>query len=151
MLECLILGDSIAVGTQQFRPECAVMAKGGINSQQWRKKYLKNDQGSLPQAKTVIISLGSNDHVNVRTVQELEGIRKAVKADRVFWILPHGNNPAGSIGIEWIQAFVKAVAAENGDTVLPFTRVQKDNIHPSWEGYRDLAEQTKDAKPRRLF
>ena len=151
MIECLILGDSIAVGTQQFRPECAVMAKGGINSQQWRQKYLQSDSGALPEAKTVIISLGSNDHKNVRTIFELQQIRKAVNAEHVFWILPHGNNPAGGTDIEWIQRFVKAVAAENGDTVLPFTRVQKDNIHPSWEGYRDLAEQTKDAKPRRLF
>jgi len=151
MLECLILGDSIAVGTQQFRPECAVMAKGGINSQQWRQKYLQSDSGALPEAKTVIISLGSNDHKNVRTIKELQEIRRNVRADRVFWILPHGNNPASGTDIEWLQAFVKVVAGENGDTVLPITRVQKDNIHPSWAGYRDLAEQTKDAKPRRLF
>ena len=31
MLECLILGDSIAVGTLQVRRECAVMAKSGWN------------------------------------------------------------------------------------------------------------------------
>jgi len=151
MIECLILGDSIAVGTQQFRPECVVMAKGGINSYQWRKQYLQSDSGALPEAKTVIISLGSNDHKNVRTVRELQEIRRNVRADRVFWILPHGNNPASGTDIEWLQTFVKVVAGENGDIVLPITRVQKDNIHPSWEGYRDLAEQTKDAKPRRLF
>jgi hypothetical protein len=143
MIECLILGDSIAVGTQQFRPECAVMAKGGINSQQWRKKYLEGDQGVLPEAKTVIISLGSNDHKNVRTVFELQEIRRQVKSDRVFWILPHGNNPASGTDIEWLQRFVNAVAAENGDIVLPINRVQKDNIHPSWAGYKELAAQTK--------
>jgi lysophospholipase L1-like esterase len=143
MLECLILGDSIAIGTQQFRHECAIYAQSGINSQQWRKKYLKNDQGSLPRAKTAIISLGSNDHINVRTVQELEGIRKAVNADRVFWILPHGNNPASGSNIEWIQAFVKVVAGNYGDTVLPITRVQKDNVHPTWSGYRELAAATR--------
>lgn len=143
MLECLILGDSIAVGTAQYRPECAVYAKGGINSWQWRKNYLQRDQGMLPQSKTVIISLGSNDHKGVRTIMELQQIRKAVQADRVFWILPHGNNPAGGIEVEWIQAFVKVVASENGDTVLPITRVQVDNIHPSSAGYRELAEQTR--------
>jgi hypothetical protein len=143
MIECLILGDSIAVGTAQYRPECAVYAKGGINSWQWRKNYLQRDWGILPQSKTVIISLGSNDHKNVRTIMELQQIRKAVQADRVFWILPHGNNPAGGIEVEWIQAFVKVVAGENGDTVLPITRVQADNIHPSAAGYRELAEQTR--------
>jgi len=143
MIDCLILGDSIAVGTQQFRPECAIMAKGGINSQQWRKKYLQSDSGALPEAKTVIISLGSNDHKNVRTVLELQEIRRNVNAERVFWILPHGNNPASGTDIEWIQSFVKVVAAENNDVILPITRVQTDKIHPSWAGYKELAEQTK--------
>ena len=143
MLECLILGDSIAVGTQQFRPECVAMAKVGINSQQWRRQYLQSDQGALPEAKTVIISLGSNDHKNVRTVLELQEIRRQVKSNRVFWILPHGNNPENSTDIEWIQSFVKVVAGENGDIVLPITHVQKDNVHPTRAGYRELAEQTK--------
>jgi lysophospholipase L1-like esterase len=143
MLECLILGDSIAVGTAQQRPECAVYAKSGINSYQWRKNYLQDDQGSLPRAKTVIISLGSNDHVGVRTIRELQTIRKQVDAERVFWILPHGNNPASGADIVWIQTFVKVVAGENGDTVLPIARVQRDNVHPSTSGYRELAEQTR--------
>ena len=143
MLECLILGDSIAVGTQQFRPECAIYAQSGINSQQWRKKYLQGDKGALPQARTVIISLGSNDHKNVRTIRELQEIRRKVNSDRVFWILPHGNNPASGADIEWIQAFVKVVAAENNDIVLPITHVQKDTIHPNSAGYRELAEATK--------
>jgi len=142
MIDCLILGDSIAVGTHQFRPECMALAKGGINSYQWRKEYLEQDSGALPQAQTAIISLGSNDHKHVRTIRELRQIRKSVTANRVFWILPRGNNPAGGIAIEQIQAFVKVVAAENNDAVLPITRVQKDNIHPSWAGYRDLVEKT---------
>jgi len=143
MLECLIMGDSIAVGTANVRTECVSYSKGGINSWQWRKQYLEKDGGSLPQAKTVIISLGSNDHKGVKTVDELRTIRKQVNAERVFWILPHGNNPASGVDIGWIQSFVKVVAGENRDTVLPITRVQADNIHPSWAGYRDLAEKTK--------
>ena len=39
MIECLILGDSIAVGTQQFYKECVAIAKGGINSWQFNKNY----------------------------------------------------------------------------------------------------------------
>lgn len=143
MIECLILGDSIAVGTHQFRPECMALAKGGINSHQWRKQYLERDSGALPPARTAIISLGSNDHKHVRTILELQTIRRNINADRVFWILPHGNNPASGIDIEWVQAFVKVVAAENNDIVLPITRVQTDKIHPSWAGYKELAERTK--------
>jgi lysophospholipase L1-like esterase len=131
MLDCLILGDSIAVGTHQFRPDCVAYAKGGWNTWQWNKDYLKNDLS----AKTVIISLGSNDHQGVKTLKELETMRAKVKADRVFWILPAIKEP--------IQHIVREVAVKYGDTVLPITRLQKDGVHPSWAGYKDLAEKTK--------
>ena len=132
MLECLILGDSIAVGTHQARPECVALAKGGWNTWQWNRDYLKNDLA----AKTVIISLGSNDHKGVRTKAELQRIREKVGvAARVFWILP-AINPT-------VQAIVKSMAEEYGDTVLPITRLQKDGVHPSWAGYKQLAEKTK--------
>ena len=36
MLECLIIGDSIAVGTAMARPECVSYSKGGWNSWQFR-------------------------------------------------------------------------------------------------------------------
>ena len=132
MIECLILGDSIAVGTQQFRPECVSYSKGGINSYQW----LNANVGKSPYvAKTVIISLGSNDHKYVKTLSELRNIRELTKAERVYWILP-------AIKPD-IQEMVKKVAAEWGDTVLPMTRLQKDGIHPSTAGYKQLAEETK--------
>jgi lysophospholipase L1-like esterase len=144
MIDCMILGDSIAVGTHQYRPECIAYAKGGINSQQWRKEYLEGDKGPLPIAKTAIISLGSNDHKGISTRDELEKIRAAVNAEHVYWILPHGNNPASNIGIDWIQIFVKVVAGFHNDTILPINRVQSDNIHPSSAGYKELAEKTKN-------
>jgi lysophospholipase L1-like esterase len=140
MLECLILGDSIAVGTSQFRPECVSYSKGGINSWQWVNKNIAN----LPlQAKTVIISLGSNDHKGVKTEAELRTIREMTKADRVFWILPAGVHPKNNVPVEVIQAMVKKVAEQYGDTVLPITRLQTDGIHPSWAGYKELAEKTR--------
>jgi lysophospholipase L1-like esterase len=140
MLECLIIGDSIAVGTANFRPDCVAYAKGGINSHQWVNQNI----GKLPlQAKTVIISLGSNDHKYVKTVAELQTIRELTKADRVYWILPHGNHPKSNVSISDIQAMVKFVAEQYNDIVLPITRVQADNVHPSWAGYKELADKTK--------
>jgi hypothetical protein len=135
MIECLILGDSIAVGTHQFRPECVAYARGGINSWQWRKNYLERDQGNNLVAETIIISLGSNDHKGVKTLEEISRIRLAVKAKRVFWILP-------AIKPE-IQVMIKEVALEFGDTVIPITRLQSDGIHPSWAGYKDISKATK--------
>jgi len=131
MIECLILGDSIAVGTHQFKPECVAYAKGGWNTWQWNKDYLKNDL----TAKTVIISLGSNDHKGVSTRKELQTMREKVKGSRVFWILP-AIKPN-------IQDIVKDIAKEYGDTVLPITSLQPDGIHPSWAGYKQLANETR--------
>lgn len=132
MLDCLIIGDSIAVGTHQFRPECVAYAKGGWNTWQWNRDYLKNDL----TANTVIISLGSNDHQGIKTRKELETMRAKVKGSRVFWILPAIKEP--------IQNIVKEIAQVNGDTVLPITRLQKDGVHPSWAGYKELASKTKE-------
>ena len=132
MIDCLIMGDSIAVGTQMFDKPCAMIAKGGINSYQWVNK---NIDKAPYQAKTVIISLGSNDHQYVKTENELQTIRKLTKADRVYWILP-AIKPN-------IQEIVKKVAAEHGDVVLPIRGLQPDGIHPSWSGYKDIVERTK--------
>jgi lysophospholipase L1-like esterase len=140
MLECLIVGDSIAVGVSQVRTECVSYSKGGINSHQWLNQYVSK---TPLVAKTVIISLGSNDHKYVKTRKELETIREITKADRVYWILPAGNLKAGGVDIKDIQTHVHNIAAAHGDVVLPITRLQKDNIHPSWAGYKQLAEKTK--------
>ena len=140
MLECLIMGVSIAVGTAQVRQECVSYSKGGINSYQW----LNSNVGKSPYAaKTVIISLGSNDHKYVNTESELRTIRELTKADRVYWILPAGNHPNSNVSIQYIQLVVKQIAKEKGDIVLPISRLQKDGIHPSWAGYKELADQTK--------
>jgi len=136
MIDCMILGDSIAVGTHQFRPECVAYARGGINSWQWRKEYLERDQGNNLVAETMIISLGSNDHKGVKTLEEISKIRLAVRAKRVFWILP-------AIKPD-IQNMIREVAVGFGDTVLPITRLQPDGIHPSWAGYKELAAATKN-------
>lgn len=132
MLECLILGDSIAVGTAQARPECVSYSKGGINSYNW----FNTNVGKSPyQAKTVIISLGSNDHKGVKTEAELHNIRQLTKADRVYWIVP-------AIKPE-IQDIVRRIAMENGDVILPIKDLSTDGVHPTTKGYRQLAEATK--------
>jgi lysophospholipase L1-like esterase len=131
MIDCLILGDSIAVGTHMFKQECVAYATGGLNSKQW----VDRNVGKSPYiAKTVIISLGSNDHKYVKTLTELRTIRELTKADRVYWILPAVKPD--------IQEVVRKVAAEWGDTVLPITRLQSDGIHPSWAGYKQIAKET---------
>jgi hypothetical protein len=139
MLECLILGDSIAVGTQQFAKQCELVGKGGINTWQFNKNYSEK----IKPANTVIISLGSNDHSGVHTFKQLMETRQKVEGNRVFWILPAGNLKASGVDIKDIQDIVHIIAKNFGDTVLPISRLQPDGIHPSWAGYKDIAEKTK--------
>jgi lysophospholipase L1-like esterase len=139
MLDCLILGDSIAVGTQQFRQECVLVGKGGINTWQFNKNYAQK----IEPANTVIISLGSNDHSGVNSFKELLAMRRQVEGKTVFWILPAGNLKASGIDIESIQDMVKIIARNYKDTVLTIPDLSKDKIHPTHKGYKSLAEQTK--------
>ena len=131
MIECIILGDSIAVGTAQFRPECVALAKSGINSHDWNKR----NAGNSIEAKTVIISLGSNDTAHVRTIWEVTQLRERVGANRVFWILPANK--------KHVAEFVELVARDFGDTIIHIPEVSKDGVHPTTRGYKSLANLTR--------
>lgn len=131
MIECLIIGDSIAVGIQQHRRECPLYASVGITSQNWRKKYDSIDIA----AKLVIISLGTNDFNAVNTKENLEKLRVKVKALNVIWILP-------PIKPE-IQIVVKTLAAEYGDNLLTIHNLSSDKVHPTGAEYKNIAEKTR--------
>lgn len=131
MIDCLILGDSIAVGTHQFKQECRVIAKGGINSWQFNKAY-----PSQFTSNTVVISLGSNDHQGIKTRKELEDLRNRISSNsKVYWILP-------AIKLD-VQEIVRDIAQRHNDFVLPIHSTQKDNVHPNVVGYKQLAENIK--------
>jgi lysophospholipase L1-like esterase len=140
MLDCLILGDSIAVGTHRVMPSCAEYATGGYNSWQWNKKYSTADLG----AKSVIISLGTNDHQYVKTRKELEAMRARVKADRVYWIMPPCNEKFCK---PTVNEIVQQIAQARGDFIIATARVQPDRIHPSWAGYAELKQQIQKENP----
>jgi len=136
MLECLIIGDSIAVGTHQFSKHCAEYAKGGVNTWQWNRTYQNKDL----TARNVIISLGTNDHSGVNTFQELMNMRTRVDADRVFWILPPCNDKFCKPAVNEV---VEIIAKNFGDTIIGTQKLQADAIHPSWSGYKELADKIK--------
>lgn len=134
----MIVGDSIAVGVAMARPECASYARGGWNSWQWNKDYLSKSVDRLP-ARTVIISLGANDHKGVKTEQELRKMREAITAHRVFWIDP------GKDRKPLAHDAIMRIAQECGDTVLPRPKdhMSADGIHPTGRGYKILGDQTR--------
>jgi lysophospholipase L1-like esterase len=135
MLECLILGDSIAVGVSMQRPECQAIAKSGINSWSWVNQHITKDLS----ADTVIISLGANDHKGIKTKRELETVRSQVVAKRVFWISPGRERKPEA------QTAIEEIAKQYGDIVLPRPKdkMSADGIHPTGRGYKELASQTK--------
>jgi len=136
MLECLILGDSLAVGVGQIRTECVTRAKSGINSYDYVNRHLLHTKGDT-QAKNVIISLGSNDTEKINTFEELNTLRQLVQADRVYWILPNIK--------ETKRTAVLAVARKYNDHVIDARSVDRspDAVHPTHNGYKELAKQIK--------
>ena len=132
MIECLVMGDSIAVGTSYFRKECTTIAKSGINSTDWKKQHL----AKLPNAKSTIISLGSNDW-DKKTNQNLLEIRQKIEG-RVFWILPSATRKPNE------RNAVLDIAKQFNDVVVDRPKeMSADGIHPTFNGYRELAEKTK--------
>ena len=136
MIECLIMGDSLAVGVGQIRQECTTRAKSGINSYDYVNRHIWHANGNN-QAKTIIISLGSNDTKNIKTFEELDTLRQLVKADRVYWIVP-------AIKEDKRKA-VWAVANKYHDHVIEARNheLSPDKVHPTYKGYTSIANQTK--------
>ena len=132
MLECAIIGDSIAVATGGYMPRCAVYAQNGISSEGWGKRWRLTDY----TAGVTLISLGSNDLPKVDTYSNLKDIRGKIRG-RVVWIMPNkAVKPAAADA-------VARVAAEWGDRVITVTGYTADRIHPSKDGYREIIEGVK--------
>jgi lysophospholipase L1-like esterase len=136
MIECLILGDSIAKGISDVRKECVAYVKSGINSYDYVNRHILYTQGNT-QAKTVIISLGSNDLKNVNTFEELDTLRQLVKADRVYWIIPNIK--------ETKRRAVWDVAKKYNDWIVDARSHDRspDTVHPTYKGYKSIAEATR--------
>jgi hypothetical protein len=133
--DCLVLGDSIAVGVAQARPECSASARSGISSGTYSLELLRP-----ARARTVVISLGVNDDASVDTVANLRVVRAAVHGERVIWLLP---------GIkERARTAIRLVAREFGDRTLD-TRSEagRDHLHPTGAGYEVIATWTRGGRP----
>ena len=134
MLECLIVGDSIAVGVSKVRTECASIAKSGINSAEWNRQHLSK----LKPTKALIISLGAND-LGVDTEKNVRMLREKAQAERVFWLLP-----SQKLKPRQVEA-VRRVALEFSDVVIsrPESNISADGVHPTYKGYKILGDLVK--------
>jgi len=131
MLDCLILGDSIAQGVAQFRPECVAYVDVGISSRKWNNKYVMKEL----TANTVVVSLGSNDSDGLNSFKELLSLRQNIKAETVYWVLPANK--------EAVREQIKIIAKGYDDLVLTIPELAKDRVHPTFSGYKKLAEKTR--------
>ena len=135
MIECLIIGDSIAKGMSLFQRECVSHSIVGINSFQWNKRFVKVDL----EAATVIISLGTNDK-GINTLDQLNQLRLRVKSNNVVWVLPPCNQTFCNSDANYSVA---AIALINDDLIIKTDKLSVDKIHPSGNGYKDLVEQAR--------
>jgi len=131
MLECLVIGDSIAQGISNIRKECIAYVKSGINSRNWNNRYVMKDLS----ANTVIISLGTNDPETMNSFKELILLRQMVYGKKVIWVMPP-IKPS-------VQDIVRIIATNYNDTILEIPELSKDKVHPTINGYKQLAEKTK--------
>ena len=125
VLQCDIVGDSIALGTGYWLPHCRTDATIGISSPAYAAAHVYRVRLDL-----VVVSLGSNDG-REHTIDALEAVRSRIDA-RVIWLLP-------AVGA---RAAVQAVARRHGDQILDVRPwVGQDGVHPTPDGYRTLARE----------
>ena len=136
MLECLILGDSIANGLSQAKKECVSITRSGITSEKWYRGFGSNPYFRDDKYKVAVISLGTNDLVSDSTSESLYIIRRSIDADMVIWILP-------SLVLKPKQRqIVIEISNEFRDKVLDIREhISYDGIHPnSLVEYKKIVE-----------
>lgn len=131
MIECLIMGDSIAVGIAQMRPDCVVEAKVGINSEDYANGLYRHFE--VVDAKKTIISLGSND-AGIDSYGPMLALREVIKGD-VVWILSSNNRESVFAALQ--------IAKHYGDSVIDVGAfpMQIDRVHPTKKGYGLIANE----------
>ena len=113
MMDCVAIGDSIAVGTGK-ELGCEIRAYIGAPS----SRIVSMAHGNY--RAVCVLSAGSNDPLNPKLSINLREIREKAKCSSYKWIVPINKNAA---------AMVKQVADSYGDETITFTP-SKDNVHP---------------------
>jgi len=125
MIECVAIGDSIAVGVAHYS-SCVNQAQVFRTTAQTQRLLTVTPV----KAGRVIVSVGSNDQVV--TVDQLNSIRQQIVAQCVVWLLPVRN--------EKIRHTIQQVARQHQDRTIDVAPlVSSDGIHPTQLGYRRLA------------
>jgi hypothetical protein len=119
MLDCLIAGDSIALGLQSRVPECTVDARVGASSAEII--------GKVKDSIVLFVSAGSNDALDPHLEQNLM-VMRVKTTGRVIWILPV-NDRAAKIIMEVARKFKDDCIGFGGGP---------DKVHPTTKEYDNL-------------
>ena len=125
--KCIIVGDSIAVGLSLADYDCKTLARLGITTKNWFETFQYNPFYRETLYKIGIISLSTNDLYNGNTEEYLYDIRKGLRADKIYWILPSKTLKPTQYEI------IRKLSEEFYDTAVSienFTR-DGDGIHPN--------------------
>ena len=126
MLECVIMGDSIAQGVARLRPQCAQITQQGVTSWTFSNQLLQT-----VNARQVLISLGSNDVGTPDLARHLRQVRSRITQGEVTWLLSANNASAADQ--------VQQIARAHGDRVIQVRLVVgPDGVHPTAAGYHRL-------------
>ena len=126
MIECMILGDSIAQGVARWRPQCAQITQQGVNTSSFNNRLAQS-----VEARHVLISLGSYDADVPDLSRHLTQIRNRVIHGEVTWLLSANNAQSAEQ--------VQQIARSHGDRVIQVkVVVGPDSVHPSTSGYHRL-------------
>lgn len=128
---CLVLGDSIAVGTHQAlayqHTQCIRQARVGISSS------VIDRYPVIENANSVVISAGSNDNPKNNNIPTLTHIREKYVGKKVVWILPRNRTLANQ---------VLRVARKYGDSYVDGISFKSvDRLHPA--SYTGMAKAVK--------
>lgn len=128
MIDCVYIGDSIAVGLQQLDRHCAVYAKVGANTNFITKHYF----GKGGQSYTVI-SMGSNWPDNPHNRQNAINLRNSIHSDIVIWIVPYDRG---------VASVIRGVAMEFKDSYMDLKAIpSKDHVHPNFKTAHKILDQ----------
>lgn len=131
-MHCVFIGDSIAQGVAQYRPECQNQAVVGRTLGQALLRVHQVPSG----ADHVIISVGSNDRrTSISELRsQIQKLRNQLAHHCVTWLLPP-DHPAA-------RKLINKTAADYGDRVIdvkPQLNPDQDPVHPGPQGYQRLA------------
>lgn len=121
MSDCLILGDSIALGVAAALQMlhwggCDVRARNGASV-----ASIATMASSIGY-REVVVSAGSNDRLNPSRARDLVALRRELGGAKVTWIYPRQPAPAWD---------VYRVARRFGDRAVDISRAcSRDGVHP---------------------